>query len=126
MNDSTPPHVVWDDVPSAPLFDFGERVTFKSLTGALAQILHVEMKGGVIFPNPDDPEEREVHPNEQISTVVTGRMRLVMDQTEHLVGPGESIAIPPGRPHTSEFLEDTVLVEVFIPPIMPAAPADDA
>ncbi|MDQ0790602.1 quercetin dioxygenase-like cupin family protein [Streptomyces sp. B3I8] len=45
-------------------------------------------------------------------------MKIVVDGDERLLGAGESIAIPPNAPHTAEFLEDTVMLEVFIPPIM--------
>ncbi|MTD52564.1 cupin domain-containing protein [Amycolatopsis pithecellobii] len=117
MTDS-PKHVIWRDVEPAPLFDLGERATYKALTGKTAQIMRVEMKAGVHFPNPDDPAELETHPNEQISTVLSGRMRIVIDGVERVVGPGETIAIPPGAPHVAEFLEDTEMLEVFVPPIM--------
>lgn len=100
------------------MFDFGERATYKALTGRTAQIMHVEMKAGVIFPDQQDPNEPEIHPHEQISTIISGRMKIVVDGDERVLGAGESIAIPPNAPHTAEFLEDTVMLEVFIPPIM--------
>jgi len=114
----SPQHIVWGDVDTAPLFNFGERVTYKALTGSTAQLMRVQMKAGIVFPNPDDPAEQETHPNEQISTVLSGRMKIWIDGVEFIVGSGETIAIPPHAPHSAEFLEDTEMLEVFVPPIM--------
>lgn len=117
MSDS-PQHMVWDNVEPAPLFNFGERLTYKAMSGKTAQLMRVRMKAGLYFPNPDDSNEDEVHINEQISTVITGRMRIIIDGKQFVVGPGETIAIPPNAPHRAEFLEDTEMLEVFVPPIM--------
>jgi len=117
MSDSAQ-HIIWRDVEPAPLFDSGERATYKALTGQTVQLMRVEMKAGVVFPNPNDPTELETHTNEQVSTVLSGRMKIVIDGREHIVGAGETIAIPPSAPHVAEFLEDTVMLEVFVPPIM--------
>lgn len=117
MTDS-PQHMVWQDVDPAPLFDLGDRVTYKALTGAKAQLMRVRMKAGVFFPNPDDASEQETHPNEQFSTVLSGRMRLMIDGSEFIVGAGQTIVIPPDTLHSAEFLEDTEMLEVFVPPIM--------
>ncbi len=114
----SPQHMIWRDVDSAPLLNFGERVTYKALTGGKAQLMRVQMKAGIFFPNPDDPSEQETHPNEQISTVLSGRMKILINGVEFIVGAGETIAIPPNAPHSAEFLEDTEMLEVFIPPIM--------
>ena len=72
MSPSHCQHVAWDDIPLRPLFDFGDRARFKALTGETAQIMRMELAAGVVFPNPDDPAEQEIHPNEQISTVISG------------------------------------------------------
>ena len=55
------------------------------------------------------------HPNEQIATVVSGRLRFVVGSEEREVGPGESVLIPGGVPHRVDVLEDSVVLDAFAP-----------
>jgi len=55
------------------------------------------------------------HPNEQMSTVVSGKMRFVIDGREILATDGQTVCIPPFSKHGVEALEDTNMLEVFAP-----------
>jgi quercetin dioxygenase-like cupin family protein len=55
------------------------------------------------------------HPNDQITTVVSGLVRMVVDGEEFLLKAGEMALVPPDVPHGNEALEDTVIIEIFSP-----------
>ena len=58
------------------------------------------------------------HPHEQISFVLTGRVRFKLDggaETRDL-GAGESIYLPANLPHGAEALETSSVVDTFSPP----------
>ena len=66
------------------------------------------------------------HHNEQISYILEGRMRFVMDGREIMVGAGEVLCIPPNVPHEAFALEDTVDLDIFNPPRQDWIDRDDA
>jgi quercetin dioxygenase-like cupin family protein len=55
------------------------------------------------------------HANEQVTTVERGALKFVMDGQEQIVRAGEALVIPPHASHLVEALEDTVVVDVFVP-----------
>jgi quercetin dioxygenase-like cupin family protein len=56
------------------------------------------------------------HHNEQILTVQSGSVRLVVAGEEIVVRPGQVLRIPPNIRHSAEAVEDSVTVETFSPP----------
>ncbi|PDW03852.1 cupin domain-containing protein [Candidatus Viridilinea mediisalina] len=56
------------------------------------------------------------HPQEQISYVVSGRLRMQLDATVCEAGPGDAVAIPANSPHAVWTLEDAVVLDTFTPP----------
>ncbi len=58
------------------------------------------------------------HPHEQVSNVVAGRMRFLLDGGSEMreLGAGESIYLAPNLPHGVEALEDAVVTDTFTPP----------
>ena len=62
------------------------------------------------------PEHR--HPHEQVTHVVSGRLRLVLDagREAHELTAGQSFYLAPNVPHAAEALEDTVVLDTFSPP----------
>jgi quercetin dioxygenase-like cupin family protein len=58
---------------------------------------------------------RHEHPNEQIATVLQGRLRFLVDDEELVVSSGESVPLAANVPHEVEALEDTVVLDVFSP-----------
>jgi unsaturated pyranuronate lyase len=55
------------------------------------------------------------HENEQIATVLDGRLRFVVGAEELVVSAGESVPLPANVPHEVEALEDSVVLDVFSP-----------
>ncbi len=95
----------WDHEPLERLSDgIGRRM----LNGEAMTLAQITLAAGAVVP------EHE-HPNEQIATVLSGRLRFVVGGEEHEVGPGESLLIPGGVPHRVDVLEDAVVLDAFAP-----------
>lgn len=56
------------------------------------------------------------HPQEQVSYVISGRLRFYIEGATFEVGPGESIDIPGDAEHAVDTLEDAVVIDTFSPP----------
>ena len=79
----------WDD---EPLERLSAGIGRRMLNGEALTLAQITLAAGAVVP------EHE-HPNEQIATVVSGRLRFVAGGEEREVGPGESVLIPGGVPH---------------------------
>lgn len=55
------------------------------------------------------------HPNDQITTVQSGAIKMVVGDEEFILKAGEMVHVPPDVPHGNEALEDTVVIEIFSP-----------
>jgi len=60
------------------------------------------------------PEHR--HPHEQITYLISGRLRFVIDGVEREVAPGETVALPGNMPHAVEAIEASHAIDTFSPP----------
>jgi quercetin dioxygenase-like cupin family protein len=80
------------------------------------QLLHTEtmtfarihLRAGAVVPT-------HAHANEQVATVLAGRLRFVVGDDEQIVAAGESMFVPGDVPHMVEALEDSVVLDVFSP-----------
>jgi quercetin dioxygenase-like cupin family protein len=106
----------WRDLPKEQV---NPRFVRQMIHTETMTIARMEVKKGATVPE-------HHHHNEQVTTIESGRMRFVLGGTEHFVGAGESIHIPPSVPHSAEVLEDTVAVDVFSPPREDWIRGDDA
>ena len=59
--------------------------------------------------------EEHAHQNEQVATVLSGKMRFLLGEEEHVVGAGETIVLPPNVPHAADVLEDSDVLDAFSP-----------
>ena len=59
--------------------------------------------------------KRHSHPHEQTGYLVSGRLRMIIEDESFEVEPGDSWCIPGGIEHSAEVLEDSVVAEVFSP-----------
>jgi len=66
------------------------------------------------------------HLHEQISHVVEGALKFVVNGEEVVVRAGEILCIPPHLPHEVEVLEDSVALDIFNPPRQDWIDGDDA
>ncbi len=56
------------------------------------------------------------HDNEQITYILEGTLKFLLQDKEIVVRAGEVLVIPSQVPHSAEALEDTVDLDVFCPP----------
>lgn len=55
------------------------------------------------------------HPHEQSGYVISGKYRMVIENQEYELNPGDSYAVPGNVPHSFEVLEAGEVVDVFTP-----------
>lgn len=55
------------------------------------------------------------HPHEQIGYVISGKYKLVVDDKDYELNPGDSYAIPGNTPHSFEVIECGEVIDVFTP-----------
>ena len=80
------------------------------VVGEEALLLEITQAKGVLVP------QHQHDDHESVIYLVRGRMRLVIDGKETLVGPGDAWIHPRGVPHHSEALEECLAIEVKTPP----------
>ncbi len=56
------------------------------------------------------------HPHEQVTHVLSGRLRLTLAGEAHDLQTGESLYIAANIPHSADALEDAVALDTFSPP----------
>jgi len=109
MSDSSVRHVSWESLPVEELKPGLGRSLVNGEKGMLAQIYFDK---GAVVP-------KHSHENEQFSYVLEGALlfRIGDGQSEEVVvRAGEVLHIPSNVPHSGEALEDTVDLDVFVPP----------
>ncbi|MBF8292675.1 MAG: Cupin 2 conserved barrel domain protein [Steroidobacteraceae bacterium] len=102
-------HHRWADIPE------------ESLKGSITRrlIAAERMMIAQIFLRKGDDVPRHSHHNEQITYVLSGKLRMLLGEhgeREIIVAAGEVLVIPPNVPHAAVALEDTLDVDVFSPP----------
>jgi len=71
--------------------------------------IKVELDAGARLPE-------HSHSNEQITYLVSGRLRFVIDGVPREVAPGETVMLPGDVPHAVEALEPSLAIDTFSPP----------
>ena len=97
--------VTWNDLP--PQTDGG--TLRRKFLGAAASLRHVVIKAGTAAP-------RHSNAHEQFVIVVEGRVLLTCEAGPVDLRPGMVIRFDPDAWHSADFIEDTVLIEVNLPP----------
>ena len=72
-------------------------------------LARLEMKKGAHVP-------LHHHIHEQMSHVLEGALKFLIDGGERIVRAGEILCIPPHLPHEVVALEDSVALDIFNPP----------
>lgn len=78
----------------------------------------------VLKKNARVPEHR--HRHEQVSQVVEGALKFLIEGREMMVRAGEILCIPPHVPHEVIAMEDSVALDIFNPPREDWINGDDA
>lgn len=99
-------HYRWEDIESEALNPLIDR---QFVVGTGTMVARLLLKKGARVP-------RHNHANEQITYVLSGALRFVLDEGEVVVRAGEVLCIPPHAPHEAFAIEDTVDLDVFNPP----------
>ena len=95
----------WDEIA---LEKITEMISRKIVTGDREMLAQTYMQRGAQVP-------MHVHDSEQMTYVLQGALRFLVDGEEIIVKEGEVLHIPSGTPHQAEALEDTFELDVFSP-----------
>ena len=96
----------WDEIA---LEKVTEMISRKIVTGEREMLAQTYLKRGALVP-------MHAHESEQMTYVLQGALRFLVDGEEIIVKEGEVLHIPSHLPHKAEALEDTLDVDIFSPP----------
>ena len=83
-------------------------VSQKIICGEREMMAQIYLKRGALVP-------MHTHESEQMTYVLQGSLRFLVDGEEVIVREGEVLHIPATVPHQAEALEDTFELDVFSP-----------
>jgi quercetin dioxygenase-like cupin family protein len=99
----------WEDMPKEALKpDLHRRL----VSTERMMLAHVYLNKGCIVP-------QHSHENEQLTYILEGTLRFFLGEDESEVvdvHAGEVLHLPSNLPHKAEALEDTLDVDIFVPP----------
>ena len=96
----------WEEVQRERLNPFMDR---QMIVGDKMMMARVLLKKGAHVP-------LHQHHNEQLTYILEGALKFAVDGKEIVVRAGEVLAIPPHLPHEAWALEETVDLDIFMPP----------
>jgi quercetin dioxygenase-like cupin family protein len=99
-------YLKWDDVKCEHLNPLIDR---QMIVGDKMMMARVLLKKGAHVP-------LHQHHNEQLTYILEGALKFAIDGKEIVVHAGEVLAIPPNMPHEAWALEETVDLDIFMPP----------
>ncbi len=83
-------------------------VARKVITGAEQTFAQVYLKKGALVP-------WHAHASEQMTYVLEGALRVVVDGEELTAREGEVLHVPSNVPHQAEALDDTFVIAIYSP-----------
>ena len=95
----------WDELAQEKLTEMVSRKVIAATRQTLAQVWF--KKGALVA--------RHVHDSEQVTYVLDGALRYMVDGEHLVVRAGEVVVIPPGVPHQIEVLDDALVMDAFSP-----------
>ena len=95
----------WDEIA---LEKVTEMISRKIVSGEREMLAQIYLKRGALVP-------MHAHESEQMTYILQGALRFLVDGEEIIVREGEVLHIPSRTPHQSEALEDTLELDVFSP-----------
>ncbi|HEY5254974.1 MAG TPA: cupin domain-containing protein [Acidobacteriaceae bacterium] len=99
-------HIRLQDMPVEHLNPLIDR---QFVAGDRSMLARIILRKGSIVP-------LHSHDNEQITYVLDGALKFLIDGKELIVRSEEILVIPSNLPHSAEALEDTVDLDIFCPP----------
>ena len=99
-------HVNWSSIPIERITEGIER---QMVVGENLMICRFRFAPFLVTPEHD-------HPHEQMSIVVSGRVRFFVEGTERIASPGDVLHFPPNCWHGATMMdEEVVLIDIFTP-----------
>jgi quercetin dioxygenase-like cupin family protein len=95
----------WDEIA---LDKVTEMVSRKLVNGSRQMMAQIYLKRGAVVP-------MHAHDSEQMTYVLQGALKFLIDGEETVVREGEVLLIGANVPHQSEALDDTLEIDVFSP-----------
>ena len=95
----------WDEIA---LEKVTEMISRKIVCGEREMLAQIYLKRGALVPI-------HTHESEQMTYILQGALRFLVDGEEVIVREGEVLHIPSRLPHQAEALEDTLELDVFSP-----------
>ena len=95
----------WDEIE---LEKVTQMISRKIVAGDHEMIAQVYLKRGALVPI-------HSHESEQLTYVLQGAIKFLVDGDEFTVREGEVLHIPSGVPHQAEALDDTLELDLFSP-----------
>lgn len=112
----TATHHRWDGIEPEQM---NALVTRQYIVGSNVMLARLTLKKGARVP-------LHQHHHEQVSNVVEGVLKFLIEGGETIVRAGEILCIPPHVPHEVIALEDSVALDIFNPPREDWIHGDDA
>ena len=95
----------WDEIA---LDKVTEMISRKIVTGQREMVAQIYLKRGALVP-------MHKHESEQITYILQGALKFLIDGEDIIVREGEVLHIPSWVPHQAEALEDTFEIDIFSP-----------
>ena len=95
----------WSQIPQEQL---NPRFSRKFVNGEKIMIAQLFLLKGCIVPE-------HSHESEQLSMVVTGKVKFKLEGEEQLLAASQMVLIPSNKIHAVEALEDTLVYDIFSP-----------
>jgi quercetin dioxygenase-like cupin family protein len=95
----------WDEIA---LEKITEMISQKIVAGEREMLAQIYLKRGALVP-------MHTHESEQMTYILQGALKVMVDGEEITVREGEVLHIPSRVPHQAEALEDTFELDVFSP-----------
>ena len=98
--------VDWSQIPWE---DVNDQVSRKVIMGDRVMMVMYRFQAGLTWP-----EER--HEAEQGGYVLKGKAEARSGGNSFMLGPGDSYFIESNVPHSTHFVDETILIDIFSPP----------
>jgi quercetin dioxygenase-like cupin family protein len=95
----------WDEIAPEKIT---EMISQKVVAGEREMLAQVYLKRGALVP-------MHAHDSEQMTYILQGALRFLVNGEEIVVREGEVLHIPSHVPHQAEALDDTLELDVFSP-----------
>jgi quercetin dioxygenase-like cupin family protein len=95
----------WSEMPVESITPAIDR---KFVTADRITLAQFQLKAGGVVP-------QHAHENEQLSYVVAGALKFIVDGETIVASSGDVVQIPSGVAHAVEVLEDSFVIDVFAP-----------